>query len=312
MSGALRRTENLPRRTDLNLLQLPVARDQYNRAVFGTLTQQRGALAAQPGSNRRFQPNPEYEEVAGISADGRSEYWGITVGIEHELTTGAGFLARYTYGSTTDNWFAAREGGWTVPLPQRLDTGGDWADGTSDFDAPHRAVAGLVLSGPFGSNVSAVYRFQSGRPFTPGYRAGVDANGDGVARHDPAFVDASFPGMNDLLNEWPCLRDSSGRIAVRNSCRGEATHALDLSVGVRLLRIGNTAASIIVDAFDLLESESAQPDAALFLIDPSGTLTADPVARTVNVPLLLNPDFGSELVRPHAGRKIRLGFSLNW
>ncbi|MGH7465315.1 MAG: hypothetical protein ACREK1_09080, partial [Longimicrobiales bacterium] len=79
-----------------------------------------------------------------------------------------------------------------------------------------------------------------------------------------------------------------------------------------LLRRGSTAATIIVDAFNVFDSWHEQPDAALYLIDPTGSLTVDPDARTVAVPLIVNPDFGRPLVRRHTGRRFRLGLSLNW
>ena len=41
-------------------------------------------------------------------------------------------------------------------------------------------TAALVFEAPFGIRVSGAYRFQSGRPFTPGFRPGVDADAAGV------------------------------------------------------------------------------------------------------------------------------------
>jgi hypothetical protein len=309
LSGAIRRTENLPRRTDLNLLQLPSFRDQHGRAIYGTPVQQGALLAAEPGSGRRF---ASYDEAAGINADGWSDHWGVSVGVEHETEQGAAVIARYTFSRTRDNWFVGREGGWAVAAPQGLDGASEWAEGVSDFDAPHRLAAGVSVPLPLGLRLGAVYRAESGVPFTPGFRRGVDASGDGSMGNDPAFVDASFAGMSELMARWSCLSESRGRFAARNSCRGPATHALDLSFSIDVLRVGGGSAAITADAFDIFESARALPDGALFLVDPAGTLSIDQAARTVAVPLLLNPDFGEALVRPHAGRKLRLGFSVKW
>lgn len=311
VSGVIRRTENLPRRSDLNLLpaNLPAFRDQHNRPVYGTLMQHGGLLAAVPGSNRLFE---EYDDVAGISADGWSNHWSMTFGYRRAVESGVGVVTEYTFGSTRDNWFAAQQGGWSVPLPQGLDGPTEWAESTSDFDVPHRAVAGIALQAPFGARLAALYRFQSGAPFTPGFRAGVDASGDGFARNDPAFIDPTVPGMVELMNLWPCLRESSGAIAARNSCRAAAVHALDLSAGMELLRFSGARASIMIDVFDLLESERALPDGAVYLVDPSRQLVVDNEARRVDVPLLVNANFGEELSRPHSGRKLRLGLSVSW
>jgi hypothetical protein len=275
MSATFRRTENLPRRTDLNLQSLPAERDQYNRPVYGTLVKQGALLVAQPGSSRRFET---YDEVAGITADGWSEHWSVTVGADHDAARGLTAFAHYTFGSTTDNWFAGRHGGWTVALPRGLDPSDNWAEGTSDFDVPHRAVIGATYTAPFGARLAGLYRLQSGMPFTPGFRAGVDASGDGTTRNDPAFIDASLAGVAELTNAWPCLRESAGRFAARNSCRGATTHAVDVSAGMQLVRFGDGSASVFVDVFDLLDSASGIPDAALFLVDPaapwSGTARA--------------------------------------
>jgi hypothetical protein len=309
VSGVVRRTERLPRSTDLNLLPLPATRDQYERPVYGTLVQQGGLLAAQPGSGRRFDT---YDEVAGITADGWSNHWGLTAGFDREPRDGPGVLARYTYGRTTDNWFRAADGGWTVAPPQGLGGAVEWAEGTSDFDLPHRGVLGIILAGPAGSRAGVLYRLESGRPFTPGFRPGVDASGDGYAGNDPAYVDGSLPGMQELFAAWPCIRESSGRFAARNSCRTGMTHALDVSLGVRVARVGRGAASFFVDALDLLEAERGAPDAALYLVDAAGSLTVDAAARRVDVPLRVNTDFGQELAAPVTGRRFRLGLSLNW
>lgn len=307
VGGVFRRTENLPRRSDINLLQLPAFTDQYGRAVYGTLIQQGGLLTAEPGSSRRF---TEYDEVAALSADGWSDHWEITAGLEHDFTGGIGVLARYTYGRTTDNWFGAAQGGWTMAPPAGLDD--NWSEGSSDFDRPHRAVVGAVMNVlPF-VRIATLYRMQSGLPFTPGFRPGVDANADQVTGNDPAFIDETVSGMDALVQRWSCLRASVGRVAARNSCRTDATHALDLSLSVRVLSFGSGSTSLVADVFDVLESAQKVPDAALYLIDPAASVVTDAVARTIDVPLLVNPDFGEQLVNRQSGRRIRLGISLNW
>ena len=307
LTGVVRRTENLPRRTDLNLVQLPVAQDQHGRDVFGTLVHQGGLLAALPGSNRRF---TTYDEVAAITADGVSEHWGITAAIEHEMNAALSIIARYTFGKSTDDWFGAQGGGWMQPMPRGV--GEDWLEGTSDFDVPHRAVVGAAVTGPIGMRAGVAYRLQSGRAFTPGFRPGVDANADGSSHNDPAFVDESISGMSDVMADNSCLRESVGEFAGRNSCRAPMVHALDLGIDVPVFRVGGGTASVTIDALDVLESAHEVPDAALYLIDPDGVLVTDPVARTVTLPLIANPDFGEPLTRRAPGRTLRLGFSFNW
>ncbi|HSK18851.1 MAG TPA: TonB-dependent receptor [Longimicrobiales bacterium] len=308
VSAVARRTENLPRQSDLNLLPLPGARDQYGREVYGVLEQHGALLAAAPASGRRF---PVYDEVALISDDGWSEYIGVTIGVDRELMDGYGFLLRYTFGRTTDNWVDAARGRWGHSGAPAVGGDPDWEEGTSDFDVPHRGTAAVVLEAPFGVQVSGAYRFQSGRPFTPGFRPGVDADAGGSGT-DPAFVDGALAGMSDIIGEWDCLRDAEDAFVERNSCRAAAVHALDIGAALTVLRWGGAAAAITLDAFNVFDSWHEQPDAALYLIDPAGTLTSDPVARTVDVPLLVNSEFGKPLARRHSGRRLRLGLSLNW
>lgn len=309
LSAVVRRTENLARRTDLNLVSLPAAQDQHGRDVFGTLVKQGGLVAAEPGSNRLF---TSHDEVAGIITDRTSEHWGVSAALEHALSAGFGLVARYTYGRTTDDWFGARDGGWSTSSPQGLATDSAWVDGTSDFDVPHQVAAGLLWRAPAGIRVGAAYRLQSGRPFTPGFRAGVDANGDGVAGNDPAFVDESITGMDALLSSWPCLRESTGGFAQRNACRGDIVHGLDMNLTVPLVRFGSGVAAARIDLFDALESSHDVPDAALYLIDPAADLVSDPVARTVTLPLVANENFGAATANRHSGRLIRVGLSINW
>lgn len=304
VSAVIRRTDNLPRRTDLNLTGDPVAHDQYGRALYGMLVKQGGLLVTQPGTGRRF---TEYDEVAAISADGESRFWGVTLGLDHVADRTLDLFARYTFSSTTDDWFAARQGGWSRTMPVGFD---EWIDDTSDFDVPHRGVIGAVARAPFGLTLSALYRVQSGLPFTPGFRAGVDANGDGIPNNDPPFVDPTVPGMSELIDEWSCLSEAIGDFASRNSCRADPVHTLDASAAVRLFTVYGMAASVLVEAFDLLDAERRMPDDALYLVATDVPLDVN--GGVVNVPLVANPDFGTPRAWPLSGRTLRLGLSLNW
>jgi hypothetical protein len=312
LSVSARRTENLVRRTDLNLLAGLAARDQDRRPVFGTLVQRGSIVTAAPGSGRRFGDEPgttAYDEVAILTSDGNSEYWGVTLSAEHELTDRLELVARYTHSQTTDDWFGARTG-LTLARPQGFEADEWKAEGTSDFDVPHRAVVGAVVRLPVGLRIAGHFRFQSGMPFTPGFQRGVDVSGDGYAGNDPAFIDPAIEGIPQLAAQWDCLQQSLNRFAARNSCRADAVRTLDLSAGLSLFRIGGAVTEIMLEAFDLLEAESVVPDVALYRIDPDGQLTLS--GARVTLPLLVNPAFGEPLARRHPGRRVRLGLSLKW
>ena len=313
VSGTYRHTDFLPRRHDLNRRPAPSGADQYGRPLYGDLVAEGSVVAARANSNRRF---TDFDVVYALDPDGFSDYWGVTARLEKRLSGAVSFLATYTHSETTDNWLA-RTGLTPIdqlsPFPDSLN-GADWADGTSDYDIPDRAVLGLEVSLPGleGVRIAGLYRFRSGAPFTPGFRGGVDANGDGSFRNDPAFVDPAVPGIAPLLADWGCLRGNLGRFADRNACRAPDVHALDLRLSIDLLRLGGAPASLVIEGLNLIESNVAFIDNALYLVDSGGSLATDPSTGVTTVPLVANPNFGKALVRRASGKRVRAGVRINW
>ncbi len=312
VSASYRHTDFLVRRADLNRNSV-IATDQHGRSIYGTLAKERSLLASLPATNRRF---PNFDLVSALNPDGFSDYTDFTASLERTLATSARLFASYTFSTTTDNWLGGRGGGpddQLSPFPDSLN-GIDWADGTSDFDIPHRIVVGAEFGLPIGvgSSLSAFVRSQSGRPFTPGYRDGVDANGDGSARNDVAFVDQSITGVSDLFADWDCLQSQVGQFAERNVCRAPWLTRVDISLSIGLTQIGGNDVSIVIDGLNLTDPSDGVPDRALYLIDPNGTLQTDPVSGSVTVPLIANPNFGVPLIRRGFGRVIRIGARINY
>jgi hypothetical protein len=308
LAASYRHTDYLIRRHDLNLIPAPTGRDQYGRPVYGTLEQSGAALFAAPGSNRRFDA---FDVVTALNQDGYSDYYGITARLEKRVGRFLTFSTGYTYSRTQDNWVGA-SGGPDVqltPFPDSLN-GLDWADGRSDFDVPSRFILGTEVNlRTF--RLAAFYSFRSGYPFTPGFRDGVDANGDGSWSNDPAYVDDQVAGIGDVLTAWPCLQDQVGRLVDRNSCRGPTISRLDVRFVLGPFRVG-APLEIVVDGLNLLDAEYAYVDRALYLVDPAGSLTADPATGAVTVPLLANPDFGRPIRRYGSGRALRFGVRVNY
>jgi hypothetical protein len=308
LAASYRHTDYLVRRHDLNLLTVPATRDQYGRPVYGGLIQSGGVLVADPGSNRRFSG---FDDVIALDQDGYSDYFGFTVRVERRVGRLLTVSTGYTYSRTEDNWLGATSDADArlTPFPDSLD-GRDWAEGRSDFDVPHRFVLGANLD--FGSaRLAAFYSFRSGHPFTPGFRDGVDANADGSWRNDPAFVDDQVAGVTDLLPAWPCLLEQVGRFARRNACRGPTVQRLDLRLVFGPFRLGYPL-EVMVDALNVLDAEYAEVDRALFLVDPAGSLSTDPVTGVVTVPLVANPGFGTVIRRLGSGRALRFGIRVNY
>lgn len=312
VSGAFRRTSFLPRRRDLNLLHVEMARDPYGRPIYGRLVKFGGLIVAEPGSNRRFE---DFDVVAAVEADGRSDYLGWTFALEAAPTPNLEILTAFTLSRTTDDWLGGGAGGWDrqlPPFPRTTDV--DWERGTSDYDAPHRFLlaANVRLPLPIEMTVGGAYTYRSGRPFTPGFRDGVDMNGDGSGLNDPAFIDDGVPGAAELIHRWDCLRDQVGLFAERNSCRGPAIHGLDARFAATLAGFGRYRASLVLDAVNLLESATTRPDHALYLVDPDAELSYDVANRRVTVPLVANPGFGEPLARGSTGRVLRIGIEIGY
>ena len=319
VAGLYRHTDFLPRRTDLNLAAAPLLRDQDGRPIYGTLEQEGALLAALPGSNRRF---AGFDVVSALDPSGFSAYWGLTASFERVREQGLSIWASYTYSHTSDNWPGAAGNvpeQQLTPFPASVGAA-DWRDGRSDLDLPHRAALGaewaagdvrigaLALSGV---RIAALVRYRSGAPFTPGFRDGVDANGDGAWGNDPAFVSDTVAGAAAVIAGSSCLRGQIGQFAARNSCRAPAVVNVDARLAVRLVTLLGAPTDVVIDGLNLLTTDEGVVDRALYLVDPSRALTTS-AAGVVNVPLAINPNFGKLLVRRSPGAAVRAGLRINF
>jgi len=305
-----RHTDFLTRRHDLNRAGALRA-DQHGRPVYGDLQQLGSLVQPTPGSNRRFSG---FDVVSALDPDGFSEYWAVTVGVERHFGDAARLSLSYTRSGAQDNWLGVGQGpeAQLTPFPDSLN-GVEWEDGTSDFDRPDRFVGALRLAPTdLPVTVTGFYRYESGYPFTPGLPAGVDLNGDGSGVNDPAFIDDAITGVSALFGAWPCLRRQRGRFAERNSCRTDAIHRVDVRVTLELLRHTAYPVSLVIDGLNLVETDRALIDRALYVIDPAGTLTVSPDGQQVDVPLAINPRFGKPQVRRSNGRVFRVGMRVNY
>lgn len=311
VAGLYRHTDFLPRASDLNLSPDAVTTDQFGRPVFGELAQLGGILYAEGRSNRRFS---EFDQVVAVNSDGWSTYRGITATLERRSSEDFEAFASYTFSRTEDNWAPTGHTAAGTDLPPLVDGSGDWMEGVSSFDVPHRAVLGMEAGVPVlaGLRAAVLYRFTSGAPFTPGFRAGVDANADGSWRNDPAFIDPEIPGTEELLAEWSCLSSQRGAFAERNSCRAASRHSVDARLSIGFARLGRYSAALLLDALNLAASDRSIPDSALYLVDPAGEITIDDESGRLNVPLVANQNFGRSLGLLQQGRSLRLGIRVSY
>lgn len=313
LAGSYHHTDYLPRRTDLNLVNAATGQTAEGRPIYGSLTKQGGMISPTVGSNRRFSG---FDLVSGVIANGFSDYYAVSATIERKSTRGIGFRAAYTFSKTTDNWMLGPTGDpadQLTPFPERA-LSDDWADGRSDLDIPHQVAVTAQYSFPgrMGLNVALRYRFRTGLPFTPGFRPGVDINGDGSGYNDPAFIDPAIAGTDELIGEHSCLSTQVGEFADRNSCREKSAHGLDLQLALRLpVRVLGGGLLVTVDAFNVVATETGFVDRAVYLVDPAQPLTTNPSGDVV-VPLIANPQFGSLLARRGEPRLVRFGLKVEY
>lgn len=304
VSGVYRHTDFLARRTDLNLPASPTGLDQYGRPLYGRLQQVGALLVAEPGSNRRF---AGFDAVQALDVTGYSDFAAVSVGMDRVVERGLSMALNYTYAVTEDN--LASEGLARIAPFAPGFAGDDWTDGTSDRSAPHRGLAAVEWAPTGAVRIGAVYRVRSGAPFTPGFRVGVDANGDGDSNNDPAYIDPTVPGVDALLSANDCLRSQSQGFAARNSCRTEMQQRLDLRAAFRLTTAG-AGVHLVVDAMDVVSAAVGRPDAAVYLIDRSGALTTNALTGVTTMPLLVNPRFGEVLADRSPGVLWRVGLRI--
>jgi carboxypeptidase family protein len=234
VTGSYYHTDYLLRRTDLNLVEDQLTQTSDGRPVYGSLVQQGGLISAAPGSNRRF---ADFDLVSGLAPTGFSDYYEVTALAERRSPSGLSLAASYTYSRTRDNLTGALEpdpADQLNPFPQGI-AGADWSEGRSDLDVPHRFAGSAEYRsrGRSPVTVGARWRYRSGLPFTPGFRPGVDVNGDGGGRNDPAFLDAAVSGLSAALAAGRC-EAAAGDFAKRNSCREPSVNGLDLYLALGL------------------------------------------------------------------------------
>ena len=310
LGGTYRRTELLPRRTDLNRVPTAVTTDQDGRPLFGELQQSGSLLGAATESNRRFS---DFDVVSAIGIDGWSDYKAIEGAIDAQISNRLSLQARYTYSQTEDNWFQARRGVTASSISPFDDTDNDWTEGVSDFDVPMRAMLGAELALPFPGDlhIAGLFRLRSGHTFTPGYRTGVDANADGAFGNDPAFLTDDVSGFNTLSGAWPCLREQLNSFAARNSCRTEDVKSLSLRVSWGWSNASGRRADLILDALNVIGSGGDEVDEALYLVDANRQLQRA-TDGSVIVPLLTNPNFGKPLLSTRRDRALRVGVRVTY
>ena len=245
-----------------------------------------------------------FDAAYGLTSTGYRDSYDATVLFEQQLGRALTFAGSYTFSHTEDNVVGQLSADPADRLSP-LSAASAWDVAKSDLDIPHRLAATATLrpgDGPL--SLAARLRYRSGLPFTPGYRNGVDVNGDGAGGNDPAGLGGAPAGLAGVLANAHCISTSGNGVAERNSCREDAVSSLDVSLQFRLGGVRRLA--VTVDAFNVVSSTTGLVDRAALLIDPGGSITTNGTGRTV-LPVVVNPNFGSLLSRRSEPRVLRIG-----
>ncbi len=310
VAGSYHHTDYLLRRVDLNRSPSQSGQTQEARPVYGRLVQQGGLVSGAPGVGRRFQA---FDIVSALSPSGFSDHYEVTASLDRQVARGISLMASYSYSRTRDNMVGAlspNPADRLSPFPGGIN-GLNWDEGRSDLDIPHRvaAMAEYRSGGRYPVSLGVRGRFRSGLPFTPGFRSGVDVNGDLSGNNDPVQF-GSVPTATGAYAT--CAGGDVGGFAERNSCRDKAVGSLDLRFAVNLpIKGGGTSLAFTVDAFNLVSSATGIVDHAALLIDPTKTLITD-ANGGVTLPLIANPRFGSLLSRRGEPRLVRFGLRVEY
>jgi|GEM_PF-856161 len=209
--------------------------------------------------------------------DGVSESWVGSVEAQHNLSEDLRVRGSYTYTRAYDNGSLScctSSGMFAEPLigqfgPNDLGGFGDEnrAWGPSDFVRNHAFVFSGEVDLPLDFKVAAIWRIQSGRPYTAAVSG--DLNGDGVRFNDRPYIfgvnelpltapDGSVEELEQrrayaaLLANNECIGDYVGQILPRNTCRTPWTNLLDMRVTKYFETWGDQRAELQLDLFNVM------------------------------------------------------------
>jgi len=205
-----------------------------------------------PRTNER-RPDPRYSTNTVISDDGLTEYQAIEFGWIKRFSNNLSFQMNYTNSETSDNASEATvvgAGDTNVTGPNRT-----FAFGRSRFDTPHRLTLYGTYRLPFFKNrqdilgtvlggweISPVYRYASGTPFSVIAGGSSDINFDGFTDNRPVILDKSIQGrtIRDPKTSQSRLPRSAFRLATpndkisdltsRNAFRSDDGRTIDISL----------------------------------------------------------------------------------
>ncbi|MBN1355486.1 TonB-dependent receptor [bacterium] len=218
-------TTHLERKFDINLKK-PEWDEEKGRYVFS-----------------RVKRNPDFNKIIQFTDDAESKYHAVTLELNKRFSNNYQFMASYTWSRSRDNDSNnASTETYGYDFPENMyDLDAEW--GPSDFDVEHRVVASgtylmsdlLNLPDWYDLDVSGIFTYQSGRPWTP--EISGDANRDGYSANDR-------PHYRDEDGEWKTFG--------RNSKRDPHTKNFDFRL-TNGFKIRNIEMELIVECFNVFD-----------------------------------------------------------
>ncbi|HYR10758.1 MAG TPA: hypothetical protein VEQ60_23470, partial [Longimicrobium sp.] len=246
---------------------------------FGTRRVYGDAIA--PNGYRQRRKLEDYAHVLVMGNEKTSGFaHSVTLGLEKEFNVGFTVGGSYSF-NHSDDVQSLRAGDALINYgtsPAGLDPN-DPSRGPSAFERPWKTILYARGSTPArwgGTQLSVIYVGQAGASYS--YVYADDINGDGFpgvgipldAGNDLLFIPelpsdlpasiATTQFLFQLAELDPCLRNSRGLITERNSCRGPASHRLDLKA-VQPIQLGRGRVELsgsLINVLNLLNSDWGQ------------------------------------------------------
>jgi carboxypeptidase family protein/TonB-dependent receptor-like protein len=215
----------------------------------------------------------------------RSNYHGMTLGLNKRYADGWQLQASYTYGHSNDTWSGGQIGG--SDFDNGAGSATDWWDpefeyGPSSFDVRHNFVINGIYMLPFakdatgftavlakGWQVGGVAQFSTGLPFTPflSYDQVGDQQSDTGLQKPNINGTVSYPKSSDQWFDPSVYSVPAAGVfgnATRNSLRAPAVKIADLSA-FKNFTFGRYQAQFRLEAFNAFNWVNlGLPDATIF------------------------------------------------
>ena len=206
-----------------------IASGEGDRALYGSVDPASGRLM--PAWRDTSSQTKEIYRLSNANGD---DALSISAQARKQFGTGLAVFATYAYSRVRDRMslvnFPARANFSNTPLDGTLD---DRPLRPSFFETPHKVSIVVSLGQPQRAQLTLLYLGASQPAFT--YVVNGDANGDGIGgpgslKNDVMYIprDASditlvtpsdYPRLEAFIEQQQCLREQSGQIMARGSCR---------------------------------------------------------------------------------------------